>query len=261
MSEHTLVVIDQAQPLADSREIARHLGIEHRSFFRMITEYREEIESDFGKVRFEIAKTTEDQRGRGRPSSYAWLTEDQTYAYMSYSQNTPQARACKRLLVKAFREAREQLAAASASQPAINSLWEERLLLFRRETKIPEGYWCIFEMIAAYCWTDEYRGMHLSPEALPDVSIGLLWCQYLREHGYNLRRVRKYPHTYPDRRGTQLANIYPSDWLGAFWTWFHSCYLKEHYPTYLQGRTISTTTTPVASLPQAASTKTRKERL
>ena len=83
--------------------------------------------------------------------------------------------------------------------------------------------------------------MRLSPEALPDVSIGLMWCQYLREHGYDMRQIRKYPHIYPDRRGVQLANIYPNDWLGAFWTWFHGCYLKEHYPASLQGCTISTT--------------------
>jgi hypothetical protein len=125
-------------------------------------------------------------------------------------------------------------------------------LLFRRETKIPEGYWCIFEMVAAYCWNDEYRGVHLSPEALPDVSIGLIWCQYLREHSYDMSLIRKYPHTYPDRRGAQLANIYPSDWLGAFWTWFHGHYLKGHYPTYLQGRTISTSPAQAISLPQSA---------
>ena len=70
-----------------------------------------------------------------------------------------------------------------------------------------------------------------------------------------MRQIRKYPYVYPDRRGVQLANIYPNDWLGVFWTWFHGCTLKEHSPASLQGRTISTTTTTAAQLPQHTSRK------
>ena len=75
----------------------------------MIASYQQEIEEDFGLIRFEIGKTTTDKRGRGRPSKYALLTEDQTYAYLAYSQNTEQARARKRKLVKAFSVAREAI--------------------------------------------------------------------------------------------------------------------------------------------------------
>ena len=50
-----LILIEQGIPLADSREIAKQLGVEHRSFFRMILEYQEEIEDYFGQVRLEIA--------------------------------------------------------------------------------------------------------------------------------------------------------------------------------------------------------------
>jgi len=104
-----LVVIENDEPLADSRQVAQELDIEHRSFFRMIVDYQEEVEKDFGFLRLEFAKTTTDPQSRGRPSSYALLTEDQCYVYLAYSQNTIQARACKRKLVKAFGEARRQL--------------------------------------------------------------------------------------------------------------------------------------------------------
>ncbi len=150
MSEHessSLVVIDQEQPLADSREIARELGIDHESFSTMIKRYQQEIEADFGRLRCEIGVKVGPQRGN--LPRYALLTEDQTSAYLSYSQNTPQARACKRLLVKAFGDARVQLQVASAAQPKIKSLWERRLDTFRLTTKIPEGYWCIFEIFHA----------------------------------------------------------------------------------------------------------------
>ncbi len=113
MLEHprSLVIIDQDIPLADSREIAVQLGVDHRSFFRMITTYLEEIEEDFGSVRILIApKTGEKAKAGGDQPKYALLTEDQTYAYMAYTQNTEKARHCKRQLVKAFAEARQLLA-------------------------------------------------------------------------------------------------------------------------------------------------------
>ena len=175
-----LVVIDEHVALADSRAIAKLLGIEHRSFFRQIVEYQAEIEEDFGKVRILIAPS-----GRtNQPQKYALLTEDQTYAYMSYSQNTDQARACKRMLVKAFRDAREQIKQLEdqhrqAPAPQINSLWQRRLETFYRENKLPAGYWCVFGMVAGYCWTDELRQVHLLENALPDGSIGSHWCKYL----------------------------------------------------------------------------------
>src|SRR6185503_10186954 len=110
----SLVTIENNVPLADSREIAKELGIEHRSFFKMILEYQQEIEEDFGQLRFEIAVKS-GNRGGAQPK-YALLTEDQTYAYLAYSQNTPQARTCKRTLVKAFAEARKRLQTLTASQ-------------------------------------------------------------------------------------------------------------------------------------------------
>jgi hypothetical protein len=89
-------------------------------------------------------------------------------------------------------------------------------------------------MVAGYCFSDEFRGVHLIDEALPNGSIGRRWCDYLREQGYDMRLIKKYLHHYPDRRGDRPANIYPTAWLGAFWTWFHSIYLKHYYPAYLK---------------------------
>src|SRR5579859_549160 len=119
-TQQALVLIEEGIPLADSREIAKQLGIEHRSFFRLIVEYQQEIEADFGVMRFEIAVKSGPQRGK--LPQYALLTEDQTFAYMAYSQNTEKARGCKRLLVKAFRDAREQLRLLERQPSAIHTL-------------------------------------------------------------------------------------------------------------------------------------------
>src|SRR6266496_4634889 len=168
-SDQSLVIVQDDIPLADSREVAKQLGIAHRSLFSQITEYLEEIEADFGILRFEIAEI----KGRGQPQKYVLLTEDQTYAYMSYSQNTEQARACKRKLVKAFREARDLLEEQKkrTAAPYINSLWEQRLDLFNRYTRIPDGYWCVFNVIAAYCWSRELHGEYLKEGSEPDISV------------------------------------------------------------------------------------------
>ena len=127
----SLVTIENAVPLADSRQIAEKLGIEHQNFFEMIKDYQEEVSKDFGLIRFQTDKTTRDRQGRGRPQSYALLTEDQSYVYLAYSKNTEQARACKRLLVKAFAEARAELsqAAPALAEPANSFRYELRLVV------------------------------------------------------------------------------------------------------------------------------------
>jgi hypothetical protein len=51
MTHGLTIILEDSIPLADSREIAKQLGIEHRSFFRMILEYQQEVEEDFGILR------------------------------------------------------------------------------------------------------------------------------------------------------------------------------------------------------------------
>ena len=93
--------------LVDSRLLAQELGVQHRSFYqKLILKYQKEIEEDWEVLRFEIAKPTEGSQG-GRPERYALLTEQQSYLVLTYSKNTPQARQCKRNLVKAFDEAKK----------------------------------------------------------------------------------------------------------------------------------------------------------
>ncbi|VEP17686.1 putative Phage regulatory protein Rha [Hyella patelloides LEGE 07179] len=93
--------------VVDSRLLAQELGVQHRSFYqKLILKYREEIEEDWGVLRFEIAKVSKGTRG-GRPEKYVLLTEQQSYLILTYSKNTTEARQCKRNLVKAFDEAKK----------------------------------------------------------------------------------------------------------------------------------------------------------
>jgi hypothetical protein len=125
------------------------------------------------------------------------------------------------------------------SVPPINHLWQKRLALFNERTRIPDGYWCVFNEIAAVCWSLEFQGAHLRADAVPDISVGQMWCKHARHLGLDLSLVRQYPHHYPDRRGVQAANIYPNAWLGAFRDWFQTHYLRHHFPAYLKAHALA----------------------
>jgi anti-repressor protein len=105
---NNLAILEQDGILVvDSRLVADQLGIQHRSFFqKVILKYQQDIEEDWGVLRFEIAKLSQSNRG-GRPERYALLTEQQAYLVLTYSKNTPQSRQCKRQLVKAFDKAKK----------------------------------------------------------------------------------------------------------------------------------------------------------
>jgi phage regulator Rha-like protein len=90
-----LIVIDQ-EPRIDSRLMADRLGIQHRSFFRMISKH-ESIVKEFGLLRFEIAEAE-----GGRPQKYTFLNEDQSIFILTLSKNTDQVVSLKKDLTKEF---------------------------------------------------------------------------------------------------------------------------------------------------------------
>ena len=97
--DFTLTVV-RDEPRADTRLLAQHLGILHRSVFRLVLDYRPDFEA-FGKVRFENAPSPS-----GQPERFALLNEDQAYLLLTYSRNSAKVRALKVKMVKAFAEVR-----------------------------------------------------------------------------------------------------------------------------------------------------------
>jgi anti-repressor protein len=105
MKMSNLTVTQQGdQFVVDSRLIAQNLDIEHRAFIQTIKKYLSEVE-EFGVVTFEMSKPLEGSSG-GRPEIYCFLNEDQSTYVMSLSRNSNIVRACKRNLVRAFKEAK-----------------------------------------------------------------------------------------------------------------------------------------------------------
>lgn len=94
-------LIDQ-EPRVDSRLIARRMGVDHRSTFRLVAKFKADLE-ELGLLRFEIAKVS----AMGRPEKFAHLNEDQSVFLLTLTRNTPEAVALKLDLTKAFKRYRD----------------------------------------------------------------------------------------------------------------------------------------------------------
>jgi phage regulator Rha-like protein len=238
------IVLVEDEHRLDSRLLARYLGYEHETIARSILRHKARLEKKGALRQFVGVLKHEGYRGSTR-QTYYMLDERQCLILAGSLKRGDEAEEWQDALIDAFLQARkrvrelevqQQQSPQSTSAPLINSLWQQRLEIFNRETRLPSGYWCVYGFVAGHCWMDEFRDVHLVEEALPDGSIGKRFCKHLREHGFDLRLIKKYPHRYPDKRGVQWANIYPNDWLGEFWTWFQH-YLKYDYPEYLRTHT------------------------
>ncbi|MGL4497667.1 MAG: KilA-N domain-containing protein [Planktothrix sp.] len=112
-------------------------------------------------------------------------------------------------------------------------VWYQRLFLFEKNTKLPSGMWCVFEEIGKLMRNLEANQVNLPENATVDISVGRAWCHWLRESGYDTN-FEQYIHYYPDKRGQQLANIYPFEILGKFHQWLQDTYIQEKFPSYVR---------------------------
>jgi phage regulator Rha-like protein len=93
----------------DSRLLAGQLDHRHRTIFASITKYEKELAS-LSLMRFETeAVKVEGERGY-KIQKFALLTEDQCYFVLTLMRNNQNVVALKLKLVKAFRDARKQIA-------------------------------------------------------------------------------------------------------------------------------------------------------
>jgi phage regulator Rha-like protein len=114
------LVVD-GEPRVSSREVAAALGVKHQNLFELVKQHEADFVT-FGDIRFETEKLPPGS-GAGRPTQHAMLNEDQAYLLLTYSRNTPQARACKIALVAAFKRLRGQARQLPAApMPSANSL-------------------------------------------------------------------------------------------------------------------------------------------
>lgn len=95
------------QKLVDSRIIAKALGVEHASTYRLITKYRKNLEVD-GHLRFEI-ETVKNSAGASNKVKYTLLNEQQALFIGTLSSNTEKAVEFKQALSRAYQSIKNQL--------------------------------------------------------------------------------------------------------------------------------------------------------
>ena len=92
----------------DSRDLASLLDHRHRTIFESITKYSTEL-SELGLLPFETERLKTDRLGE-REHKFVMLNEDQCYFVLTLMRNNAHVVKSKLKLVKAFRDARSQLA-------------------------------------------------------------------------------------------------------------------------------------------------------
>lgn len=148
------VVIKFERLVVDSRLIAQRLDIQHKNFLVNIEQYEEEaVVEGFLPLAFETRLVKRPQGG-SYEERWAWLDEEWANYAMTLSRNTPEVRAAKRGLIKAFSTAKQKLA---QKQPQVELLVQQpEPLNADIEQLADEVVKIIFEMIwkSADCITN-----------------------------------------------------------------------------------------------------------
>lgn len=104
--------------VVDTITIAEGVQVQHKNILELVRKYPSDFEA-FGPIAFETRKGKPlPQGGFAKATEIAWLNEDQTTLLFTFLKNTEIARKLKIRLVKAFREAREEIARLQQS-PAL----------------------------------------------------------------------------------------------------------------------------------------------
>ncbi len=185
-----LIIIENNVPLADSRKIAEELGIDHRSFFRLILDYQEAVEQECGAVRFKNAPKKNGNKGGDTPR-YAMLTEVQTNAYLSLARNTPQAVRLKIKLAKAFDDAKKIIAELLNKQQQQHLINKNFTMRIEANKWLAEKYrFTVEEKTNVIALQGHITGLGFADNAFLDNSLGAGFYPWCEEQGYNMSLVR-----------------------------------------------------------------------
>ena len=102
-----LITFKDGVAVVDTITIAEGVQVQHKNILELVRKYLPDFET-FGRVAFETQPF--ETAGGTQKREIAWLTEDQTTLLFTFLKNTEIARKLKIRLVKAFREAREEIA-------------------------------------------------------------------------------------------------------------------------------------------------------
>lgn len=107
-------------------------------------------------------------------------------------------------------------------------------LAYLMQMSVPNGYWSVFDKSSnLLIFVECNLKLPVDRFDLLDGSIGKRWSQ--ERHGKPWEReVKKYTHTFPDRRGSHPANAYHLDELPFFERFMRNIYIPQFLPPYLE---------------------------
>lgn len=136
-----------------------------------------------------------------------------------------------------------QTSQSSTAGPA-NLVWYDRLILFKKKTQIPHGYFSIFGELTHTLISDfETAGYVLPDHSVIDISVGKCWSNFLKKSGVDISELRiEYLHYYPDGR-IVTAFIYKNELLSLFRDWVEMTYKSGSLVKYLNNKDPKALTT------------------
>jgi prophage antirepressor-like protein len=171
---------------------------------------------------------------RGNPNT-SIISESGLYS-LTLSSRKPQAKDFKRWVTREVLPSIRKTGGYSLNKPA-SPFWWQRLVIDQETNRVPNGYFSIFREVIPLVAELETAGYVVPDNAVPDISVGRKWAGYLREIEIVVEEVAKqYPHTYPDRRGSQDCYCYPEKLLPTFRQWFRDKYKTDHLYKYLKNK-------------------------
>jgi hypothetical protein len=102
------------------------------------------------------------------------------------------------------------------------------------QSKIPiDSFSMLHEMIFQLMAPLESLGYLIPDSIMPDISMGKMFSQWLRENGYDPKTFDTYEHVFADGvRPTVQARLYPNKLLTDFRQYFQEKWLKERAVVY-----------------------------
>jgi hypothetical protein len=105
---------------------------------------------------------------------------------------------------------------------------------------VPRGYFSVFRECADFVLASIRAGLPVDDQTIPDISVGVTWANYWREHrlAEKFGEREKHDHNYPDyypqaKSNPQEMAVYPVAALGVFREWLETSYLPQKFPAYL----------------------------
>jgi len=104
------------------------------------------------------------------------------------------------------------------------------------DAQVPPGYFSVLQETGLNLFGPMHNiGFEIPQNWVPDISIGLKFCEHLREvHNVDTDALPTYRHDYMDGRDWVKAKLYPDEHLASFRRWFREEWLPKYGVSYFK---------------------------